>query len=233
MFISLVHTVVLASALFMEPPASPAGGGDILRGPDVPTDALKAAAKDKSAGQGQATDKVARPQLEQRVLFMTLDKLELNPEKRKAVDAARADFTAAVDAFEKDAAVKRKEIFEKRKKEAEPGKPPSEDFKKAMEELEAKRPKLASLKEKLTTILSRDELLRLKSSYEDGLKRAREELTRREEEARKLDAERRKQKAVEEKAVEEKTVEEKAAEEKDRREKGNDDAPMKDGEKQP
>lgn len=220
MLVSLMHSVVLASTLLLEPPANPAGGGDILRGPDVPADALKAASKEKA--QGQATDKVARPQLEQRVLFMTLDKLELSPEKRKAVDAARAEYTAAVDAFEKDATVKRKEIFERRKKEAEPGKPPSEDFKKAMEDLEAKRPKLSMLKEKLTAILTKDELLRLKVAYDEGLKRAREELTRREEEARRLDAERRKQKA---------------ADEKERREKGTDGSPdgspMKDGGKQP
>jgi hypothetical protein len=69
--------------------------------------------------------------LEQRVLFMALDGLALDEATRTKVTAIRDEFAASVQAYEKDAEVKRKEIFEKRKKSAEPGKPPSEEFKKA------------------------------------------------------------------------------------------------------
>jgi len=177
--LSLLLTV---SFLLVQDGGTPPSGGDILRGPDVPKEALK---PERERSKADAAAKQSRPMLEQRVLFMALDGLALDEATRTKVTAIRDEFAASVQAYEKDAEVKRKEIFEKRKKSAEPGKPPSEEFKQAMEELEAKRPKLADLKGKLAAVLSKEQLEELRKAYEEGLKRARAELTRREEEARK------------------------------------------------
>ncbi|MEY5031774.1 MAG: hypothetical protein RL354_805 [Planctomycetota bacterium] len=177
-------SVLLASSClaFQDGAAKPADR-DILKGPDVPQETLKP--ERERAKKVDAPVKQSRPMLEQRVLFMSLDGLALDQPTRAKVNAIRDEFAASVQAYEKDAEVKRKEIFEKRKKSAEPGKPPSEEFKKAMEELEAKRPKLGDLKAKLAAVLTKEQLEELRTSFEEGLKRARAELTRREEEARK------------------------------------------------
>ena len=174
--------LLTVSCLLIQDGGAKPADGDILRGPDVPEESLK---PERERAKGGATAKQSRPMLEQRVLFMALDGLSLDEATRAKVTAVRDEFAASVQAYEQDAEVKRKEIFEKRKKSAEPGKPPSDEFKKAMEELEAKRPKLGDLKGKLAAVLSKEQLEELRTSYEEGLKRARAELTRREEEARK------------------------------------------------
>ena len=190
----MLHIALLAFSTILlaqdAPPKSP-DGGDLLRGPDVPSDALKPDRAGKpSAAQ---SEKLPKPVLEQRVLFKALGALELDEPKRKQVDALRDEFIASVAAYEKDAEARRKAIFEKRRKAAKPGQPPSEEFKKSMEELEAKRPKLADLKAKLAAVLSAGEMDALRKAYEEELKRAREEMTRREEEARRKKEEARKQ----------------------------------------
>ena len=199
--------LLIASTLLFGPGEPPPSEGDILRGPEVPSESLTPdrarKVADKKAADGKAADgkvpdgKVARPVLEQRVLFAALDSLALGADARAKVNAIRDEFAASVVAYEKEAAVKRKEIFEKRRKEAEPGKPPSDEFKKAMEELDAKRPKLDAVKSRLAGVLSKEEMEQLRVAYEDGLKRARAELTRRAEEERKKVAEQRRKAAEE------------------------------------
>jgi len=186
--------ILVASMLLLGPAEPPPSDGDILRGPEVPQDSLKPdRARKGGAAKAEAGDnaKVARPVLEQRVLFAALDTLKLGDDARAKVNVIRDEFAASVVAYEKEAAAKRQEIFEKRRKEAEPGKPPSEEFKKAMDALEAKRPKIDGLKSRLAAVLSKEEMEQLRTAYEDGLKRARAELTRRAEEERKKAAEER------------------------------------------
>jgi len=181
----VLHLAILAFSTILlaqdAPPKSP-DGGDILRGPDVPQDALHPDRTRKPAAK--QPDKMPKPVLEQQVFYKALAGLALDEPKRKQVDALRDEFVASVAAFEREADARRKAIFDKRRKTAEPGQPPSEEFKKAMEELEAKRPKLADLKIKLAAVLSPEEMSGLHKAYEEELKRAREEITRREEEAR-------------------------------------------------
>ena len=188
----LTSAIIACSAILLAqdaPPAMP-DGGDILRGPGVPQEALKPDRAKKPADK--PTEKMPKPVVEQQALFQALDAITLDESKRAKVNALRAEFIASVAAYEKEADGKRKEIFEKRRRTAEPGKPPSEEFKKAMEALEAKRPKLAELKAKLAGVLSAEEMEALRKAYEDALKRAREETTRREEEARRKKDEARK-----------------------------------------
>jgi len=181
--------LVLALSSLLAAQAAPGGkSDDILRGPEVPQDALKPDRARKPA----VPEKMPKPAIEQQVFFAALESLKLDEPKRAKAAALRDEFIAAVAAYEKEADATRKAIFEKRKKSAEPGKPPSEEFKKAMEELEAKRPKVADLKAKLSALLSPEELDALRKAYEEGLKREREERTRREAEARRKKEEARK-----------------------------------------
>ncbi|MEY3027039.1 MAG: hypothetical protein RL136_301 [Planctomycetota bacterium] len=181
---------LLALSLQNPPPASSTPADDLLRGPSVPQDALKSERERRQGGE-----KLSRPMLEQRVYFATLDAFAFDDATRGRVKELRERFTASVAAYEKDAEVKRKAIFEKRKREAEPGKPPSDDFKRAMNELEAARPKLRELQAKVDELLSKDDAVALRKAFDDGMKRARAEITRREEEARKRkEAERREKK---------------------------------------
>ena len=184
----LTIALLACSAILLAQDAPPKGpdGGDILRGPEFPQEALKPdRTKKPPAG-------MPKPAIEQQALYKALDAITLDDAKRAKAIALRDEFVASVAAYEKEADAKRKAIFEKRKKSAEPGKPPSEEFKKAMEELEARRPKLADLKAKLAGVLSAEEMEALRKAYEDALKRAREEMTRREEEARRKKDEARK-----------------------------------------
>ena len=199
---SIVLATVLSSGLMLDPPADapskapatqPAGGGDILRGPDVPAEALKSEKERKQAGP-PAAEKLPRPMLEQRVLFAALDGLKLDETKRTQVNKIKADFANSVDEWLKSSDVKRKELFDKRKK-TPTGEPVSEEFKKGMEEIEAKRPKLSSVKEQLSKVLSTEELEQLRVAYGEGLKRAQQELTKRTEAERAKQAEERKKKA--------------------------------------
>ena len=195
---SILLATVLSSGLAIDPPANPpavppAGEGDILRGPDVPADALKSEKERKKADQ-PAAEKLPRPKLEQRVLFAALDGLKLDDAKRTQVNRIKSDFDAAVTEWMKTSDVKRKELFDKRKK-TPTGEPVSEEFKKGMEEIEAKRPKLASVKDQLTKVLDRSELEQLRAAYGEGLKRAQDELTKRTEAERAKQAEERKKKA--------------------------------------
>lgn len=197
---SILLATVLSSGLAVDPPANPpaippAGGGDILRGPDVPADALKSEKERKKADQ-PAAEKLPRPMLEQRVLFAALDGLKLDDSKRTQVNKIKSDFDAAVTEWMKTSDVKRKELFDKRKK-TPTGEPVSEEFKKGMEEIEAKRPKLASVKDQLTKVLDRSELEQLRTAYGEGLKRAQDELTKRTEAERAKQAEERKKKVDE------------------------------------
>jgi hypothetical protein len=183
-------TILALTALLSATPATvslgaPPPTGDILRGPDVPQDALKPDRARKPDG-ATAIEKVSRPVLEQRVFSIALDKLALDDATRKSVNAMRDEFVASVAAYEKVASVKRKEIFDERKKAPTgTGKPPSDEFKKAMEELEAKRPKLASLRAKIETALTKEQNEQLRANFDEAMKRAREEMTRRAEEERK------------------------------------------------
>jgi hypothetical protein len=208
----MIETLVLASFLLLDPPATdaPSGGakggqkdaqkdaqkdGDILRGPEVPADSLKAE-KDRKKADAAAADKQSRPMLEQRVLFAALDGLKLDDAKRAQIKTMRAEFESAVADWMQKSDVKRKELFDKRKN-TPTGKPVSDDFKKGMEEIEAARPKLNDLKAKISKILSIEELEQLRVAYNDGLKRAREELTKRTEAERAKQAEELKKKAEE------------------------------------
>jgi hypothetical protein len=191
---SILLATVLSSGLAIDPPANPpAGGGDILRGPDVPADALKSEKERKKSDQ-PAAEKLPRPMLEQRVLFAALDGLKLDNAKRTQVNQIKSDFDAAVAEWMKTSEARRKELFDKRKK-TPTGEPVSEEFKKGMEAIEAKRPKLASVKEQLSKVLSREELEQLRVAYGEGLKRAQAELTKRTEAERAKADEERKKKA--------------------------------------
>lgn len=204
----MIETLVLASFLLLDPPATgaPSGGqpggqkdaqkeGDILRGPQVPADSLKAE-KDRKKVDAAASDKESRPMLEQRVLFAALDGLKLDDAKRAQLKAMRADYESAVSDWVQKSDVKRKQLFEKRKN-TPTGKPVSDEFKKGMEEIEASRPKLNDLKVKIAKVLSPEEMEKLRLAYNDGLKRAREELTKRTEAERAKQAEELKKKAEE------------------------------------
>ena len=189
----MLESILLMSVLMLDPPAQPpAGGGDILRGPEVPADSLKPE-KDRKKADAAEAEKVSRPVLEQRVLFAALDGLKLDDAKRAQVKKIQADFNAAVAEWMKTSDAKRKELFDKRKK-TPTGDPVSDEFKKGMEEIEAKRPKLASVKDQLTKVLDRSELEQLRTAYAEGLKRAQEELTKRTEAERAKQAEDRKRK---------------------------------------
>ena len=134
--------------------------------------------------------------LEQRVLFASLDKLALDEATRAKVNALRDEFAKSVEAWAKESDAKRKDLFEKRKK-VPTGKPVGEEFKKGMEEIEAKRPKLSDLKTKLAGVLGKEQMDQLRVQFDEGMKRAREELTLRTEEERRKQAEARKKKAQE------------------------------------
>ena len=185
----LSSALLLASVLaFLPPPASPSDQGDILRGPDVPQDALKAdrqrkVADDKAKAMDKEMDKPSKPMLEQRVLFMTVEKLELDDATRAKVRSFQDEFAASVVAYEKSSATKRKELAESRKN-APAGKP-SEEYRKAMDEMEAARPKVAALRERMEGVMSKEQITALRTGYDENLKRARAELTKRNEEARK------------------------------------------------
>jgi len=189
----VLQLALLAFSMILQsqdaPPKSP-DGGDILRGPEVPQDALKPDRTRKPAAA--QPEKLSRPALEQQVFNKALGAIPLDEARRRQVDALRDEFVASVAAYEKEADARRKAIFEKRRKSAEPGQPPSQEFRKAMEELEAKRPKLADLKVKLAAVLSKEEMEALRKAYEEGLKRTREEITLREEEERRKREEARK-----------------------------------------
>jgi len=216
----MLESILLMSVLMLDPPAQPpAGGGDILRGPEVPADSLKPE-KDRKKADAAASDKASRPVLEQRVLFAALDGLKLDDAKRAQVKKIQADFEASVAEWMKTSEVKRQELFEKRKK-TPTGEPVSDDFKKGMEEIEAKRPKLASVKEQLTKVLDRSELEQLRTAYGEGLKRAQAELTKRTEAERAKQAEERKKKAGEK------------AGEKDGKQDGKQDGGSRDGDMKP
>lgn len=196
---SILLATILSSGLAVDPPANPpaippAGGGDILRGPEVPADALKAE-KDRKKTDA-ADEKASRPVLEQRVLFAALDGLKLDDAKRAKVKKIQSDFEASVAEWMKASDAKRKELFDKRKK-TPTGEPVSDEFKKGMEEIESKRPKLSSVKEQLMKVLDRSELEQLRTAYNEGLKRAQEELTKRTEAERAKQAEDRKKKSEE------------------------------------
>ncbi|MEY4118950.1 MAG: hypothetical protein RLZZ116_2278 [Planctomycetota bacterium] len=215
---SILLATVLSTVLTIDPPANPpanppAGGGDILRGPDVPADALKSEKERKKADQ-PAAEKLPRPMLEQRVLFAALDGLKLDNAKRTQVNQIKSDFDAAVAEWMRTSEAKRKELFDKRKK-TPTGEPVSEEFKKGMEEIEAKRPKLASVKEQLSKVLSREELEQLRVAYGEGLKRAQAELTKRTEAERAKADEERKKKAEQIKKDAEKKQSEQQSGEKD------------------
>ena len=191
---SILLAAVLSSGVMLDPPAQPpAGGGDILRGPEVPADSLK---PEKDRKKTDADEKASRPVLEQRVLFAALDGLKLDDAKRAKVKKIQADFEASVTEWMKASDAKRKELFEKRKK-TPTGDPVSDEFKKGMEEIEAKRPKLSSVKDQLTKVLDRSELEQLRTAYAEGLKRAQQELTKRTEAERAKQAEERKKKSQE------------------------------------
>ena len=189
----MLESILLMSVLMLDPPAQPpAGGGDILRGPEVPADSLKPE-KDRKKADAAEAEKVSRPVLEQRVLFAALDGLKLDDAKRAKVKQIQSDFEAAVAEWMKTSDAKRKELFDKRKN-TPTGEPVSDEFKKGMEAIEAKRPKLASVKDQLTKVLDRSELEQLRTAYGEGLKRAQEELTKRTEAERAKQAEERKKK---------------------------------------
>lgn len=197
-----------------DPPASPpAAGEDILRGPEVPAEALKPDRTKKPQAKEQVPQRASRPALEQKVFFDALAKLKLDDAKRAKADAMRDSFAKSVDEWTRESEVKRKELFDKRK-QTPTGKAPSEEFRKAVEEIEAKRPKLAELKANLSKELSPDEMKQLKVLYDEGLKRAYDELTVRTEEARKKIEAERKRKAQESGAQKDKPEEGRSSEDK-------------------
>lgn len=215
----MLESILLMSVLMLDPPAQPpAGGGDILRGPEVPADSLKPE-KDRKKADAAEAEKVSRPVLEQRVLFAALDGLKLDEAKRAKVKKIQSDFEAAVAEWMKTSDAKRKELFEKRKN-TPTGDPVSDEFKKGMEAIEAKRPKLASVKDQLTKVLDRSELEQLRAAYGEGLKRAQDELTKRTEAERAKQAEERKKKVDE-------TMQEKDGKKDGKKDGGSGDDDMK------
>jgi len=185
------------------PPAAPSTpSGDILRGPAVPDSALRPERGNRPLNVTDGTGKFSLPVLEQNVLFIAIDEIRLRGDTLARVNELRSQFVAAVAAWEKDSADKRKELFDKRKNTAS-GTPPSDEFKKRMDELEAKRPKVAELRTKIEAALSADERAQLKTNYDAAMKRARDAMTRQAEAERKKQAEQKK--AEQEKAEREKT----------------------------
>lgn len=187
-FLQLVPATAVAAVLAFsasafpidDPPAKPANDG--IKGPKVPDDSLKS---DKSfAGGGKARAPQSRPMLELRVMNAAIDGLGLEGEQKDKVAAVRAEFMTRLETYEKQATEKRKQLTEQRKK-APSDQPPSEEWKKEMQALENSRPKLEDLKKGLAEVLSPEQMDLLKQRFEEGLKKAREEMTRRAEEERK------------------------------------------------
>lgn len=161
-----------------EPPAKPDGG---IKGPKVPDESLKSDKPFAGGNKGRAPQ--SKPMMELRVMGAAIDGLGLEGEQKDKVAAVRADFMKRLETYEKEAAAKRKELTEQRKK-APSDQPPSEEWKKAMQQLENGRPKLEELKKSLAEVLSPEQMDLLKERYDEGMKKAREEMTRRAEEER-------------------------------------------------
>lgn len=191
-----IHHALLASALFLlapaslhaddqkAPPQEPAkpDAGDSLRGPRVPREGMEG---DRPfAGRGGAAQGRSRPMVELRVYNAAIDGLKLEGEAKTKVDGIRADFTKRVEEFEKKAQEERKAIGEARRN-APADQPPSEEFRKKMQELEAKRPKVEEYKAAVSAALTPEQNEQLKKNFDEGMKKYREEMAKRAEEARK------------------------------------------------
>jgi len=164
----------------IEPPAAPANDG--IKGPKVPDDSLKSDKPFAGGAKGRAPQ--SKPMLELRVMNAAIDGLGLEGEQKDKVAAVRAEFMTRLETFEKQAAEKRKQLAEQRKK-APSDQPPSEEWKKEMQALENGRPKLDELKKGLSEVLTPEQMDLLKQRFDEGLKKAREEMTKRAEEERK------------------------------------------------
>ncbi|MCE2882076.1 MAG: hypothetical protein LW636_06945 [Planctomycetaceae bacterium] len=163
-----------------DPPAKPANDG--IKGPKVPDESLKSDKPFAGGGKGRAPQ--SRPMLELRVMNAAIDGLGLEGEQKDKVAAVRAEFMTRLETYEKQAAEKRKQLAEQRKK-APSDQPPSEEWKKEMQALENSRPKLDELKKGLSGVLTPEQMDLLKQRFDEGLKKARAEMTKRAEEERK------------------------------------------------
>lgn len=189
------HALLATALLFLSPsmlhaddqkapptePAKPAGD-DTLRGPRVPREGFE---NDRGfAGRGGAAQGRSRPMVELRVYGAAIDELKLEGETKTKVDGIRADFMKRVEEFEKKAQEERKAMAEARRN-APADQPPSEELRKKMQELEAKRPKVEELKTSISAALTPEQNEQLKANFEAGMKKYREEMAKRAEEARK------------------------------------------------
>lgn len=190
------HALLATALLFLSPsllhaddqkapptePAKPAAGDDTLRGPRVPREGFE---NDRGfAGRGGAAQGRSRPMVELRVYGAAIDELKLEGETKTKVDGIRADFMKRVEEFEKKAQEERKAMAEARRN-APADQPPSEELRKKMQELEAKRPKVEELKNSISAALTPEQNEQLKANFDAGMKKYREEMAKRAEEARK------------------------------------------------
>lgn len=176
----------------LDPPASPASpppaqkDDDVLRGPKVPPQGIESNRQftGGKGGQRPAASGGSRPTIEQNAFYVALDSMKFEGELKKSVDAAREEFIARLQAWDKSASEQRKKLFDERKK-APSNEPPSEDFKKRMAEIETSRPKLGELQQRVFGMLTEEQGVQLKDAFAAELKRVRDEMARKAEEDRK------------------------------------------------
>jgi hypothetical protein len=176
------------------PPAERVPGG--LRGPDVREGDLDSGGT-FIGGKRDGAPKQPRtkPALEFAAFSAAVAAAPLATDVKANAVAACEEFRARVADWEKNAAERRKKLYESRR-QADPASPPTEEFKKGMGELEASRPKMIELQQRVYAMLSEEEGAALKKAYDEDLAKRRAEI------AREAEAERKRKAAEREKARE-------------------------------